>query len=68
MDKKYGPLAVLAIILVIAIAWNAYFQASPPRILPTYFGMAQGSLESMVVMIVLVVVVIAIAYAVTRKR
>ncbi|MGD0177757.1 MAG: hypothetical protein ABSA50_05465 [Candidatus Bathyarchaeia archaeon] len=68
MDKKYGPLAVLAMILVIAIAWSVYFQAAPPRILPKYFGIAQGSLESLIVLIILVVVVIAIGYAVSRKR
>lgn len=68
MEKKYGPLAVLIIVLVVAIAWNAYFQTAPPRILPKYFGIEQGSLESMVILVILIVIVLGIGYAVSRRK
>ena len=68
MNKKYGPLAVLIIIVAVAIGWNAYFQSAPPRILAKYFGIAQDSLQAQIVLIVLVVIVIAIGYAVSRRK
>jgi len=67
MNKYVAPL-VLAIILIVAIAWNAYNQAAPPRILEKFFGIPQDSPLAQLVLVMLVVVVIAIGYAVARRK
>ena len=67
MNSRNLGLVAIAILLIVAVGYNIYFNSAPPRILQKYLGIDQGSLLAQVILIILIVVVVVIGYVVARS-
>jgi cell division protein FtsX len=67
MNNRNLGLAAIAILLIVAVGYNLYFNSAPPRILPKFLGIDANSLPAQVILIIAVVVVVAIGYVVARS-